>query len=56
MCETRQKTHMGGCQTYGPFLDPYYNTAPERDHNFDNHPHSFGTDAEVGGESLGIRV
>ena len=19
---------MGGCQTYGPFLDPYYNTAP----------------------------
>ena len=20
--------HMGGCQDYGPFLDPYYNTAP----------------------------
>ena len=20
--------HMGGCQHYGPFLDPYYNTAP----------------------------
>ena len=20
--------HMGGCQNYGPFLDPYYNTAP----------------------------
>ena len=19
---------MGGCQNYGPFLDPYYNTAP----------------------------
>ena len=19
---------MGGCQDYGPFLDPYYNTAP----------------------------
>ena len=23
-----KKTHMGGCQNYGPFLDPYYNTAP----------------------------
>ena len=21
-------SHMGGCQNYGPFLDPYYNTAP----------------------------
>ena len=21
-------THMGGCQNYGPFLGPYYNTAP----------------------------
>ena len=20
--------HMGGCQSYGPFLDPYYNTTP----------------------------
>ena len=20
--------HMGGCQNYGPFLDPYYSTAP----------------------------
>ena len=20
--------HMGGCQKYGPFLGPYYNTAP----------------------------
>ena len=20
--------HMGGCQNYGPFLDPYYNTHP----------------------------
>ena len=19
---------IGGCQNYGPFLDPYYNTAP----------------------------
>ena len=36
---------MGGCQNYGPFLDPYYNTAPKnlgypkRDHNLDNHPY-----------------
>ena len=22
-------TYMGGCQDYGPFLDPYYNTAPK---------------------------
>ena len=35
---------MSGCQDYGPFLDPYYNTAPnnlgypEKDHNFDNYP------------------
>ena len=20
--------HMGGCQNYGPFLGPYYDTAP----------------------------
>ena len=20
--------HMGGCQNYGPFLDPHYSTAP----------------------------
>ena len=20
--------NVGGCQNYGPFLDPYYNTAP----------------------------
>ena len=38
---------MGGCQNYGPFLDPHYNTAPniwgtpKRDHNFDNHPYDF---------------
>ena len=37
-------SHVGGCQNYGPFLDPFYNTAPKysgyptRDHNFDNHP------------------
>ena len=36
--------YMGGCQNYGPFLDPYYNTGPnlgdpERDHNFDNPPY-----------------
>ena len=35
---------MGGCQNYGPFVGPYYNTAPiiygtpKRDLNFDNHP------------------
>ena len=32
---------MGGCQNYGPFLDPYCNMAlvfPKRNHNFDNHP------------------
>ena len=22
------RDYMGGCQNYGPFLDPYYNTAP----------------------------
>ena len=26
---------MGGCQNYGPFLGPYYNTAPNI---FDKHP------------------
>ena len=37
--------YMGGCQNYGPFLGPYYNTAPiilgtpKRDHNFDNYPY-----------------
>ena len=40
---------MGGCQNYGPFLCPYYNTAPfiqgtqKRDHNFDNHPNGSRT-------------
>ena len=39
-----QQKHVGGCQNYGPFLGPYYNTAPnilgypKRDHNFDNYP------------------
>ena len=36
---------MGGCQNYGPFLGPYYNTYylvyPKRDLNFDNHPHDY---------------
>ena len=37
-------THVGGCQNYGPFLDPYYNTAlniwgtQKGTINFDNHP------------------
>ena len=26
--ESKPKANMGGCQNYGPFLDPYYNTAP----------------------------
>ena len=26
--DERFKLHMGGCQNYGPFLDPCYNTAP----------------------------
>ena len=35
---------MGGCQNYGPFLGPYFNTGPnlgdpKRDHNFDNPPY-----------------
>ena len=40
---------MGGCQNYGPFLDPYYNTAPniegtqKSDHNFDNHTYEYIT-------------
>ena len=39
----RQRMHLGGCQNYGPFLGPYYNTGPnlgdpKRDHNFDNPP------------------
>ena len=40
---------MGGCQNYGPFLGPYYNTGPDtgsnledpkRDHNLDNPPYA----------------
>ena len=26
--ETTRMGYMGGCQNYVPFLDPYYNTAP----------------------------
>ena len=39
-----QEHDLVGCQNYGAFLGPYYNTAPnylgypKRDHNFDNHP------------------
>ena len=39
--------YMDGCQNYGPFLGPHYNTAPnilgypKRDHNFDNHPYIY---------------
>ena len=40
--------YMGGYQNYGPFLDPYYNTAPhlrypKRNHNFDSHPYVIKT-------------
>ena len=44
-CQRRFYTdYMGGCQNYGPFLDPqtqvpYLNKDPKRDHNFDNHPY-----------------
>ena len=45
--ETTKMGSRGGCQDYGPFLDPSYNTAHiifrvpkkgHRDHNVDNHP------------------
>ena len=28
LCTFNIPTHVGGCQNYGPFLGPYYNTAP----------------------------
>ena len=37
--------YMGGCQNYGPFLGPWYNTAPtihgtqKGAKNFDNYPY-----------------
>ena len=38
------RVYVGGCQNYGPFLGPYYNTRPnlgdpKRDHNVDNPPY-----------------
>ena len=39
--------HMGGCQNSGPFLGPYYNTAPNISGTqkgtiiFDNHPYGY---------------
>ena len=45
-------SQMGGCQKSGPFLGPYYITAPnilgypKRDHNFDNHPNYPATGQE----------
>ena len=38
---------MGGCQNYIPVLDPYYNTAPNTDHNFDNHPYIWAPTLEA---------
>ena len=33
------KKHMGGCQNYGPFFDPYLIfRIPKKDHNFDYNP------------------
>ena len=56
--------HMGGCQNYGPFLDPYYNTAhygtqylgcPKRDHNFDDDPYGcIGSEGAVCSEILTV--
>ena len=28
LCTFNIPTHVGGCQNYGPFWGPYYNTAP----------------------------
>ena len=55
--------HMGGCQNYGPFLAPYYDTAPnyylgypKRDPNFDNYPcRTSGAFRELKGLGLGFR-
>ena len=56
--------YMGGCQNYGSFLDPYYNTAPnisgtpKKGPNFDNHPYE-GLQGNSRGHSvtgLGSRV
>ena len=40
---------VGGCQNYGPLLDPYYNTAPpaKKDHNFDSHPYRIDVNQAV---------
>ena len=49
---------MGGCQNFGPFLDPSYNTAPsisgypKWNHNFDNHPYRMN---DIGGGGLAVR-
>ena len=47
---------VGGCQNYGPFLGPDYNTGPnlgdpKRDHNFDNRPCGVGGREGKGGEA-----
>ena len=51
---------MGGCQNYGPLLDPCKNTAPnifvgtqKTDHNFDNHLHDVGTSNSDGAKDQG---
>ena len=30
LSEPRRHSHTGGCQNYGPFLGPEYNTAPRK--------------------------
>ena len=53
---------MGGCQKYGPFLGPYYSTAPinlrypKRDPNFDNHPHGGHWQSKYCGLQPGVDI
>ena len=47
---------MGGCQNYGPFLGPYYNTYPERDLNFDNYPFELMSSKQPGSGPYGAEA
>ena len=46
---------VGGRQNYGPFWVPYYNTVPERDHNFDNHHVGFWGLPRICGRGFGFK-
>ena len=52
--ETIIMGYMGGCQNDGPFLGPYYTTAPnilgypKKGHNFDNHPYELESEMRKG--------